>query len=439
MKKIMFVALALIFGLVSCVKDKPYPGITISNVSYSPTAVQSYSTVTVTATIACFNEFNAELVYMIGAEDTHVDMTETDNVYTAVIPAQPDSTVVNFYVKAENDDMTATSAVMSYTVGGTPIDYSVLRINELNGNDKFIEIFNNGAEAINMSGVTIYKDTEKLVWTGKAEVTVEPGSFLLLYSEDVIADHPEIDTTYYIFHSGLSAKKNVRIELKTPAGVDVDDFNLTNIDANDPSMIPAPASYSRNDDTEWYYADATPGEVNVNGVVKLQGLEGVTPVPPTPTPDIHDLVLNELNGNTKFIEIYNKGDFDLALDGLYIEKDDKPAPIWTGDGTITVPAHGYVVLYSEDVVADHPELEGTNYIFASGLSGKKAIRIALFTAEAEQLDIFTRVPEGGAWGDAMSNVGALSYARTPDAGEWKLAEETPGAANPETGDDIPQE
>ncbi len=32
-----------------------------------------------------------------------------------------------------------------------------------------------------------------------------------------------------------------------------------------------------------------------------------------------------------------------------------------------------------------------------------------------------------------------SYARTPDGDDWKLAAPTPGAANPATGEDIPQE
>ena len=442
MKKILFVALALVFGLVSCVKDKQYPGITISNVSYSPTSVQSFNDVTVSATISCFNEFTAKVVYNINGASNEVAMTAGDT-YTAVIPAQPDGTTVSFYVEASNDDATTKSAAMDYTVGAVPVDYSVLRLNELNGNDKFIEIFNNGAEAINMNGVTIYKDTEKLVWTGKAEVTVEPGAYLLLYSEDVINDHPEIDTALYMFHSGLSAKKNVRIEIKTPAGVGIDDFNLVDIDQNGAAYgypgNQAPASYSRNADTDWYYADATPGAANVDGENKVLGLDGDTPVPPTPTPDIHDLILNELNGDTKFIEIYNKGDFDLVMDGLYIEKDDKTAPVWTGDGTITVPAHGYVVLYSEDAIPYHPELEGTNYIFNSGLSGKKAIRIAFFNLGGEQLDIFTRCPEGGTWGDAMSSVAPKSYARTPNGGAWKLANPTPGSANPSSGDDIPQD
>ena len=442
MKKIMFVALALLMGLASCVKDKQYPGITISNVTYNPTAVQEDDEVTVTATITSFQKIlEAKVVYTIDGESLALAMTEgTDNLYKAVIPAYPDGTTVSFYVEADNNEVTAASPVMEYTVGAVAVDYSKLRLNELNGNDKFIEIYNAGSEAINMKGVYIEKDGEQN-WVGSNVVTIDAGGYLLLWGEDKVLDHLDIDTANYIFHSGLSAKKNVRIQLFTPAGVSIDDFNLTNIDANDPAYIPAPASHSRNADGKWYYGDATPGAVNVDGTVALLGLEGGdTPEPPTPEePDYTNLVLNELNGDTKFIELYNMGNLDLSLEGLYIEKDDKTEPIWIGDATITVPAHGYVVLYSEDVVIDHPELEGTNYIFGSGLSAKKSIRIALFLADGTQLDIFTRGPEGVEWGATISNVAPQSYARTPDGGDWKLADATPGEANPATGDDIPQE
>ena len=442
MKKIMFVALALLVGLASCVKDKQYPGVTISNVSYTPTAVQAENDVTVTATITSFNEFTAKLIYsytnengeeLDGLTPVTVEMATgaEKDVYTAVIPAFPDGTTVSFYVLAEGT-LVAQSPAMEYTVGAVAVDYSVLRLNELNGNDKFIEIYNSGAEAINMNGVYIEKDGAQN-WIADNTVSIEAGGYLLLYSEDVQANMPDYPESL-IFHSGLSAKKNVRIQLFTPAGVSIDDFNLVDIDQNDPAYIPAPGSYSRNADGSWYYADATPGEINVDGTVQVMGLEGGPE-----GPNYKNLILNELNGDTKFIEIYNKGNLDLALEGLYIEKDDKELPIWTGDATITVPAHGYVVLYSEDVVADHPELEGTNYIFGSGLSGKKAIRIALFLADGTQLDIFTRVPEGGTWGDAMSNVAPQSYARIPDAGDWMLADPTPGEANPAEGEPIPQE
>ena len=222
MKKIMFVALALLVGLASCVKDKQYPGITISNVSYTPKAVQADDDVTVTATITSFKDFTAKLVYKTDEANKAIELAMTagaDNLYTAVIPAQPDSTKVTFHIEAMNEEASAISdPEMSYIVGGTPIDYSKLRLNELNGQDhkKFIEIYNAGTEPINMNGVTIFKDTEKLVWIGKSAVKIEAGAYLLLISEDVFVDYPEIDTTLFMFHSGLSAKKNVRIELKMP-------------------------------------------------------------------------------------------------------------------------------------------------------------------------------------------------------------------------------
>ena len=443
MKKIMFVALALLMGLASCVKDKQYPGITISNVTYNPTAVQEDDEVTVTATITSFQKIlEAKVVYTIDGESLALAMTEgTDNLYKAVIPAYPDGTKVSFYVEADNIEVTAASPVMEYTVGAVAVDYSVLRLNELNGNDKFIEIYNAGADAINLNGVYIEKDGAQN-WLADNTVKIDAGGYVLLYSEDVTiegaaqAGYPESLT----FHSGLSAKKNVRIQLFTPAGVSIDDFNLTNIEANDPAYIPAPASYSRNADGKWYYADATPGAVNVDGTVALLGLEGgVTPEPPTPEePDYTNLVLNELNGDTKFIEFYNKGNLDLSMEGMFITKDGVEDDIkWTGDATIVVPAHGYVVLYSADVAADHPEL-GENMFFNSGLSAKKTVRIALYMADGTERDVFTRGTTGE-WGQTISNVAPKSYARTPDGGDWKLADPTPGEANPAEGEDIPQE
>ena len=440
MKKIMIVALALLMGLASCVKDKQYPGINISNVSYAPTAVQADDEVTVTATITSFKDFTAKLVYTIGEENKELAMTAVEGVYTSVIPAQPDGTKVSFYVQAMNGEVTAVSSTMEYEVGAVAIDYSNLRLNELNGNDKFIEIYNAGADAINLNGVYIEKDGAQN-WIGDNTVKVEAGAYLVLYSEDVVADHPDVPEAL-IFHSGLSAKKNVRIQLFTPAGASIDDFNLTAIELNGEAYgyagNQAPASYSRNADGNWYYADATPGAANTDGQNIVLGLEGgVTPEPPTPEePDYTNLVLNELNGDTKFIEIYNKGNVDLPLEGMYIMKDDYVAgATWTADASVVAPAGGYVLLYSEDVTLDHPEVPET-LIFHSGLSAKKTVRITLFMPDGTVRDEYTR---GTEWGLTISNVAPQSFARTPDGGDWKLADPTPGEANPAEGEDIPQE
>ncbi len=443
MKKILFAALALIVAMASCVKDPQYPGVTISDVTYTPKAVQADVPVTVTATITSFSEVKATLYYTVDdgkINEVGMDPAAEKNVFSAVIPGQPNDAKVNFHIVAQGE-LVATSAEMEYVVGAVAIDYSVLQLNELNGNDKFIEIFNNGTEDLNLNGVFIEKDAEQN-WVADNTVTIPAGGYLLLYSEDVAADHSEVPATL-IFHSGLSAKKNVRIQLFTPAGESIDDFNLVAIDQNDPSMIPAPASYSRNADGNWYYADATPGAANVDGVTPLLGLEGgETPEPPTPDePDYTNLVLNELNGDTKFIEFYNKGDLDLSMEGMYIMKDDYVAgATWTADASVVVPAHGYVLLYSEDVVAEGQAQVGysENLVFHSGFSGKKTVRITLFMPDGTVRDEYTR-GSTGEWGQNITNVGAQSFARTPDGGDWKLADPTPGEANPATGDDIPQE
>ena len=444
MKKILFAALALIVVMASCVKDPKYPGVTISNVSDATTAVQDNQDVTVTATIASFGEFTAKLFYKVNDGDwKEKEMTPEaqKDVYSAVIEGQPDGATVAFYVEATGD-LVAVSPTMEYVVGAVAVDYSVLQLNELNGNDKLIEIYNRGTEALNLNGVYIEKDATQN-WVADNTVSIPAGGYLLLYSEDVTieggaqAGYPESLT----FHSGLSAKKNVRIQLFTPAGVSIDDFNLTNIDANDPAYIPAPGSYSRNADGKWYYADATPGAINVDGTVAVLGLEGgdVPPTPPTPNePDYTNLVLNELNGDTQFIEFYNKGDLDLSMEGMYIMKDDyAEGAKWTADASMVIPAHGYMLLYSNNVQADHPEL-GPEYFFDGGLSAKKTVRITLFMPDGTERDTFTR-GSTGEWGQTISDVAPQSYARTPDGGDWKLADPTPGAANPETGEDIPLE
>ena len=449
MKKILFAALALIVVMASCVKDPQYPGVTISNVTYAPTAVQADDDVTVTATITSFNEFKATLYYRINEgvyiAGPMVAGTEK-NIFTGVIPGDADGVHVTFYIEAEGA-LTATSPTMEYVIGAVAIDYSALRLNELNGNDKFIELYNAGVEALSLNGVYIEKDGEQN-WVADNTVSIEAGAYLLLYSEDVTAEgaaqagYAESLT----FHSGLSAKKNVRIQLFTPAGESIDDFNLVNIEYNGEAYgynnNQAPASYSRNADGNWYYADATPGVENVDGENLVLGLEGgVTPEPPTPTVDYANLVLNELNGDTKFIEFYNMGDVELPMEGMYIMKDDYVAgATWTADAAVVIPAHGYVLLYSEDVVAEGQVQEGypENLVFHSGLSGKKTVRITLFMPDGSVRDEFTR-GSTGEWGQGISNVAPQSYARTPDGGDWKLADPTPGEANPAEGEDIPQE
>ncbi|MDY3979701.1 MAG: lamin tail domain-containing protein [Tidjanibacter sp.] len=262
MKRYLLILAFLAPLFTSCLKDEPYVGpSTIENFSYNPTAVTALDDVTVTADITYLNGgITASVKYTLdaGAEQT-VAMTSVGNTFTGVIPKQNDDVVVSFYVSAINvDNVEAKSAVATYTVGDLPPDYTQLRLNELNGVVKFIEIYNSGTLRVKMEGVYIQKD-DGLVWTCDDRL-LEAGEYLLLWSADVALDHGDYDSNLF-FNSGLSAKKNVRIQMFNPSGVSIDDFNIT----HHPGSAVA-GSYGRNADGQWYIqTTATPNAVNVDG------------------------------------------------------------------------------------------------------------------------------------------------------------------------------
>ena len=254
MKRVLYFAVALLLSVIalnSCVKDNLYQGkCQIESVNYAPKFVNEGDAVTVTAFITYIGGgISADLVYSAGgAAEVTVPMTgaETGGDFVGVIPAQPYDCPVEFRVVAKNKDGYTSETKGKYTVGDVPQDYTKLRLNELNGNDKFIEIYNAGDQKIKLQGVYIQKD-EGLNWTGDNRV-LDPGAYLLLYSEDVIAtDHPDWD-------KGL-------IQLFDPSGNSIDDFNIVKHPGGT-----VKGSYGRNKDGKWYIqTTATPGAVNVDG------------------------------------------------------------------------------------------------------------------------------------------------------------------------------
>lgn len=272
MKKIFYIVIVILLGFTACVEDKVYEGpASISNVTYLPEAPTPDDAVSVSATISDLQGIvTAEIKYKVnnGSEQS-VSMSGSGTTYTGSIPKQLDESVVEFYIWANNvAAIPAISSVLSYTVGAIPIDYSGLVLNELNGNNKFIELFNKGTESIDISGVYLKKDNDPIVWTAPAGLKIAAGEYILLYSEDVIANYPDHNTDL-VFASGLSAKKNVRIQMFSPKNTSIDDFNLTGY------TTVAPASYSRfpNGTGPWVFADATPKAENTTGGDLVPGLE----------------------------------------------------------------------------------------------------------------------------------------------------------------------
>lgn len=265
MKKLIIASVAILMALSACVKDGIYPYASISGLE-NTIAYDENDDVTVTVKASALLDITeVNLIYTVNeGEPKTVAMALSGKKYTAVIPKQAMDAVVTYYVEVKTADAVTTSAVATYTVGVIPIDFTPLKLNELNGNTdkKFIEVFNSGTEDIDMKGVSIIKDASKTIWTAAEGVILKAGKYMLLYSSEVSGAgqaHEGYEPTL-IFEGGLSAKKAVRIQLLDPRGNTLDDFNLTTLLKDQ-----APDSYGRNADGKWYYQDATPGAKNVDG------------------------------------------------------------------------------------------------------------------------------------------------------------------------------
>ena len=168
---------------------------------------------------------------------------------------------------------------------------------------------------------------------------------------------------------------------------------------------------------------------------------------------VEGVVLNELSGADKFIELYNTTDKEISLEGVYLVKYDSSkeggkSTTWTGAKGMTIAAKGYVVLESSDL-ADPAEdgdpayaYESANHVFKGGLSGKKNVFIELYNANDEKLSEFKRGEEGAGWNQVsgFENNKTNTFSRVQDGtGAWAYAAPTKGAANGEKTGDIEQE
>ena len=155
------------------------------------------------------------------------------------------------------------------------------------------------------------------------------------------------------------------------------------------------------------------------------------------------IVLNELSGADKFIELYNTTDKELSLEGVYLvkydsSKDGGKSTTWTGAAGMKIAAKGYVVLESSDIsdpAEDGDEnyvYESANHVFKGGLSGKKNVFIELYSAADEVLSEFKRGEEGAGWNQVsgFNNDKKHTFSRVPNGtGEWAYADPTKGAEN----------
>ena len=173
----------------------------------------------VTVTVTAFDEeglASVELFVDLGGgfvaqamfdDGAHGDGAPADSVFGAVIPAQPNGTLVRYYALA-TDDIAQTDAwpgdapaeYRAYTVGH---ERPLLVINEIVASndagitdemgefEDWVEIFNPGTETVDLSGMYLTDNfDDRHAWAIPAGYSLAPGAYLVVWADDDAGDGP---------------------------------------------------------------------------------------------------------------------------------------------------------------------------------------------------------------------------------------------------------
>jgi len=332
-----------------------------------------------------------------------------------------------------------------------PTDYSSIVINELMTKDStspyytdglgagadWIELFNNGTSAINISEmwITDLPDSEadyiQIPSTDEAITTIPPKGYLVLICGAENADGSKVPTGIadgkVFIEMGLSSTKDYFVAIYSPDTIKIDqsdDFNGLEIDK----------SFGRetNASETWVVlAEKSPGAANGGG--------GGEPV-------VGNLIINEFmcSNDTTFIldevgpdnypdwiEIYNTGDTPIDIGGWYLTESLAEPMLYQIPTDIPeqtlIPGHGYLILKANGVG------EGLSLNFKLG-SGGDDIGLSLDGATFVDALSYGNGAGGGFPVDAPPT--DMSAGRTTDAGTtWVVFDPntemgpTPGSAN----------
>lgn len=169
--------------------------------------------------------------------------------------------------------------------------------------------------------------------------------------------------------------------------------------------------------------------INTNGLTTISKKQNFTIT--DQVINYNQIVMNEIDGNSKAIEIYNKGKESFSLEGFSIVKNNS-GEWWKGTAESGIIEPGqYIVIIQNNT--DNTALSGT-----SGISAKQTLKFEFKAPNGSTLNVFLRGPEENL-GDKASDTAPNSYQICPNGeGDWKLAAPTIGSKNPKTGNDIPQ-
>jgi len=376
----------------------------------------------------------------VNLSDITMSADGSGNVYSGTIPAQKDGAVVVYTVVATNKNGSS-DVSDTYTVTADEIpfdgDYSKLVLNEVSGvggdAEKFYELFNTGTVDIPLEGCKIYYNAngsvggvfppdgnQGLTWTGSATQVIKAGALFSLIGRN----NPGSFTT------GLTAQRILIITLEDPDG-NVIDRCVRAEDTGDYAFTDKSFSRIPDGTGAFYFTAPTPDAWNGASA------DGLVLVPQEPVEielpsdvDYTHLVLNEISGEHKFVEIYNSGDEDISLAGVRLQRNNGQSQ-WVGGTTDVIPAGAYrLFLFNSFTEGLDNNPAYTGWTVSSGISDQQILKVAIVDPAGEPVSVFIRgeapLPDWGTGGAERER--NYSYSRMSD-GAWAYAEPTPGAEN----------
>ena len=289
--------------------------------------------------------------------------------------------------------------------------HGALYINEVNSSGKWIEIYNDGAAAVNVGGYTVtrynndYTDNTATIPDG---TYIAARRYIVLYQ---IGSGAPVTGAIACLPYGISTDKFWRVSIKDKSGDVVDD----SFDVGFPQMVKVTEgkSWARVKDggPDINASEPTPGRTNTSGEL---------------TPSELKIFINEVNSTGKWIEIYNDEDKEVDLEGYTLARynnDNAIAQIALPVGAI-IEEKGFLVLYQGEAV--DPPVDGAIDCMTFGISTDKFWYVVLRDRDSRVVDNTFNI--GNPQTVTVGN--GKSWARETDGGATIAAfEPTPGKPN----------
>ena len=347
-----------------------------------------------------------------GVELRDSDGNMVDDTFDVGYPQQV--TVTGGKSWARKTDGGATIEALDPTPGKTntlPLEYSDYQIyvNEVNYMGKWIEIYNDEEETIDIGGYTIarYNNDNAIAQAAiPAGTTIAAKGFLVLYQGEgaYLPVAGAVDCLTY----GISSDKFWYVVLKDNESRIVD--NTFNIGNPQTVTVKSGKSWARETDGAGVIValEPTPGKSN------------------TSEPEFSDLkiFINEVNAYGKWIEIYNDEEVDVVLDGFSITRNNNDDAIGIAilpEGT-TIASKGFLALYQGSVAP--PPAEGAIDCLPYGISADKFMNAILRDDQGRIVDNTfdigdpqtVTVVEGESWARTMDGAAKIET-QSPSPGE----------------------